>query len=166
MTVYTIPSDANPSWANTEQTRISLDVEFAFLGGERVRFTADPTDAAAEYAAEIFNRAAAGEFGPVADFVPQSRPPEADWRGFLQAMRTTTVFAALRGQARADVAANALATELRTALGEAALGMVEADTIQALVDELLPSLTPQQVAEIQAGIVAFGAPLTIESVDS
>jgi hypothetical protein len=89
-------------------------------------------------------------------------PPGPDWRGFLQALRTTTVFASLRGQARQDVAANALATELRTALGEAALGLVEADAIQGLLNELLPNLAPQQVVEIQAAITANNIPLITE----
>jgi hypothetical protein len=92
-------------------------------------------------------------------------PPGPDWRGFLAALRTTTVFAALRGQARQDVAANALATELRTALGEAALGLVDAATIQALLDELWPSLDATERGEILAGVEAFHIPLIEPAAD-
>lgn len=88
------------------------------------------------------------------------RAPGPDWRGFLEALRDTTVFAALRSQARVNVEANALATELRAALGEAALGLVDMDTIQGLLNELLPTLPPEQIAEIQGGIAAFNIPLT------
>jgi hypothetical protein len=94
-----------------------------------------------------------------AEQLAAERAPGPDWRGFLGALRTTTVFAALRGQARQDVAANALATELRTALGEAALGLVDAATIQALLDELWPSLDATERGEILAGVEAFHIPL-------
>lgn len=89
-------------------------------------------------------------------------PPPADWRGFLNALKQTTVFTTLRGNARADVAANALATEMRTALGEAALGLVDSLTIQALLDELIPTLTNEQVVEIQDLITANNIPLVTE----
>lgn len=88
--------------------------------------------------------------------------PPADWRGFLAALRGTTVFSALRSQARTDVAANALATELRTVLGEAALGMAEPAVVQALVTELLPSLSAPQIEEIATAAAAFHIPLTLE----
>jgi hypothetical protein len=94
-----------------------------------------------------------------AEQLAAEQAPGPDWRGFLGALRTTSVFAALRGQARQDVAANALATELRTALGEAALGLVDAATIQALLDELWPSLDATERGEILAGVEAFHIPL-------
>ena len=95
---------------------------------------------------------------------PADPPPPLgpDWRGFLAALRDTTVFQGLRGQARTDVGANALATELRLALGEAALGMVDTDSIQALLGELLPTLTVEQVAEIQENITTFNIPLSLD----
>jgi hypothetical protein len=89
-------------------------------------------------------------------------PPGPDWRGFLAALRDTTVFQGLRGAARADVAANALATELRLALGEAALGLVDVESIQALLSELLPTLDEPQVAEIATAIEEFHIPLALE----
>ena len=90
-------------------------------------------------------------------------PPPADWRGFLAALRSTSVFAGLRGQARADVGANALATELRTLLGEAALGMAEPEAVQELLDELVPTLNEAQIGEIQAGATAFNIPLRLSA---
>lgn len=94
---------------------------------------------------------------------PADPPPPlpADWRGFLAALRITTVFTSLRGQARADVAANALATELRTVLGEAALGMAEPAVIQGLLDELAPSLTAGQLAELSSLFTTYRIPLTL-----
>lgn len=89
-------------------------------------------------------------------------PVLPNWRGFLRDLRGTVVFTSLRGQARRDVAANALATELRTLLGEAALGLIEEDAIQALLSELLPSLPAPQVAEIQAAIAANNIPLQVQ----
>jgi hypothetical protein len=101
----------------------------------------------------------------IAEIEAEEAAPKPDWRGFLQALRRTTVFAALRGQARMDVAANALATELRTALGEAALGLVDAATIQALLDELWPSLDATERGEILAGVEAFHIPLIEPAAD-
>lgn len=99
---------------------------------------------------------AAGNTPEPADPPP---PPPADWRSFLTDLRQTTVFSSLQGQARVDVAANALATELRTTLGEAALGLVEPEVIQGLLDELLPTLTTEQIAEIDAAIAVHNIPL-------
>lgn len=101
---------------------------------------------------------AAGNTPEPADPPP---PPPADWRGFLAALRGTTVFSDLRVGARTDVATNALATELRTTLGEAALGLVEPQVIQGLLDELLPSLTPPKRTEIGDLITQFNIPLTV-----
>jgi hypothetical protein len=87
--------------------------------------------------------------------------PEPDWRGFLAALRGTTVFSGLRAQSRVDVGANALATELRTTLGEAALGMADAAVIQRLVNELAPSLSAAQKTELATLITANNIPLTV-----
>ncbi len=57
----------NPQWANAEQTAIDCTVVFDHIG-EPVPFTANPLDPLA-HGREIFERAAAGEFGPVADYV-------------------------------------------------------------------------------------------------
>lgn len=89
-------------------------------------------------------------------------PPDADWREFLNALKSSTVFAALRGQARLDVGANALATEMRLALGEAALGMADLESIQSLLEELLPTLSEEQVSEVATAIEQFNIPLILQ----
>lgn len=160
---YQVPENPNPAWANTEHTRLDLDVVFRHIGPGAVRLTVSNSTAEPDYVQSLFARAAGGEFGEVAPYVEQEVAPEPQWRDFLAALRATSVFATLRGQARVDVAVNALATELRTVLGEAALGMVEVAEVQELLDELLPTLTPEQVAEIEAGIAAFSIPLTMQA---
>lgn len=60
-------SVTNLRWANPEGTLIDCDVEFASLGP--VPFTASAADSA-PHSVEIFNRAVAGDFGPIADYVP------------------------------------------------------------------------------------------------
>lgn len=66
---YMVPADAgNPEWANKERTQINITVSFPHLGGEEVRYTAAKSDPGWEHSEEIFERAAAGEFGKVAPF--------------------------------------------------------------------------------------------------
>lgn len=64
---------SNPQWANAENTIIDCVVTFEQIG-EPVPFTANPQDVEA-HGREIFALCAAGEFGPVADYVP---PPEPE----------------------------------------------------------------------------------------
>ena len=61
----------NQQWANPESTLIDCVVTFDHIG-EPLPFTANPNDTEA-HGREIFARAAAGEFGEVAAYVP---PPE------------------------------------------------------------------------------------------
>ena len=91
-------------------------------------------------------------------------PPPPEWKGFLQDLRQTTVFNTLRSQSRIDVGANALATELRTELGEASLGISTEGNIQPLLDELSVGLSTSQKQEISDLIDTYNIPLTI-SVD-
>jgi hypothetical protein len=58
----------NPVWANAEHTMIDLTVRFAEIP-EDLPFTARPDDCE-EHGRAIFAAAVAGEFGPVAEFVP------------------------------------------------------------------------------------------------
>lgn len=59
----------NPKWSNSAQTRITCEVNFDDILEEFVPFTAV---ASGDYphTHEIFARCVAGEFGPVADYVP------------------------------------------------------------------------------------------------
>lgn len=61
----------DPKWANEEHTMIDVIVKFAQFGNE-IPFTATVRDT--PYAAEIFNRAVAGEVGPIAEYVPPTQP--------------------------------------------------------------------------------------------
>lgn len=64
----TLKTAKSPSWADAKKSRINLRVQFEELPGEELPFTAAPTDPEA-HGRDIFQRAVAGEFGPVAAFV-------------------------------------------------------------------------------------------------
>lgn len=64
----TVNSARNPQWANTAQTAINLEVDFDELDEQYVPFTATSYDSM-DYGVDIYNRAVAGEFGEIADFV-------------------------------------------------------------------------------------------------
>tara|TARA_Y100001937_G_C6993128_1_gene273024 strand:- start:298 stop:708 length:411 start_codon:yes stop_codon:yes gene_type:complete len=59
----------NPKWLNAEKNMIDLEVNFDHLEEDYVPFTASPTDSEAHCVA-IYNKAAAGDFGTVADYTP------------------------------------------------------------------------------------------------
>lgn len=66
----------NPVWANAEHTMIDLIVKFKHINQE-LAFTAVPDDSEA-HGREIFADAVAGEYGPVAEYVPEPIPePES-----------------------------------------------------------------------------------------
>ena len=56
-----------PEWKNEAHTLIDMLVTFPVIG--EFMFTASPSDIEA-HGRELFDRAAAGEFGVVAEFVP------------------------------------------------------------------------------------------------
>jgi hypothetical protein len=62
----------NPQWADAENTRIDLTVKFEKHANE-LPFSADPNDTEA-HGREIFAKAVAGEFGPVAEYEPPPPP--------------------------------------------------------------------------------------------
>ena len=62
----------DPRWANPEQTLIDLTIKWTGID-EELPFTASPTDTEAHGRA-IFAAAVAGDFGPIAEYVP---PPPA-----------------------------------------------------------------------------------------
>ena len=62
----------NPVWANAEHTMIDLTVRFAEIP-EDLPFTASPDDCE-EHGRAIFAAAAAGEYGPVAEYLPPPAP--------------------------------------------------------------------------------------------
>ena len=64
----TINSARNPKWANYQKTSINLEVNFDELDEESVEFNAHPDDIVS-WGPELFNRAVAGEFGEIAEWV-------------------------------------------------------------------------------------------------
>lgn len=68
-----ILSASNPAFANAANTLINLTIDTDKFGV--ITFTASPNDTAA-HGRDLFARAMAGEFGPVAAFVP-SVPSQA-----------------------------------------------------------------------------------------
>lgn len=83
------------------------------------------------------------------------------WKKFLAEIKKTNTFSLLRIQSRLDLGFNGLSTELRTELGEAALGISSEGTIQPLLDELSVGLTTSQKEELNSLIVEYRIPLTI-----
>ena len=68
-----IENAQNPKWINADHTLIDLEIEHPRYG--LIPFTASQTDTE-KSGREIFERAANGEFGTVADYV-QPPPPVA-----------------------------------------------------------------------------------------
>lgn len=65
----TVLSAHSPQWVDAHHSAIDLMIRFAHLGDEAVFFTASPNDVE-PHGQDIFNRAVAGEFGAVAEYVP------------------------------------------------------------------------------------------------
>lgn len=68
----TINAARNPKWADPEHSSIDLEVDFDELDEEYVDFNAHPDDIIS-WGPELYNRAVAGEFGTVAEWVA---PPD------------------------------------------------------------------------------------------
>jgi hypothetical protein len=79
-------NEKNPQWANVEKTAINLIVTHEIYG--EIPFTASPNDPE-EYGRVLYTQAAAGEFGPVAEFSPPVVPAEVSpvekLKNFLEA---------------------------------------------------------------------------------
>lgn len=56
----------NPQWANAQHTLIDLEIDHPEYGW--ILFTASPNDVE-EYGRQLYAEAAAGQFGPVAEYV-------------------------------------------------------------------------------------------------
>jgi len=63
----------NPVWANADHTMIDLTIKWDGIN-EELPFTASPTDCEAHGRA-IFEQAAAGAFGVVAEYIPPAEQP-------------------------------------------------------------------------------------------
>jgi len=155
------PQTAQPRYSRPGQPEIDLQVKFPALGPTPVWFTASPNDSAA-HGREIHARALQGEFGPIAPAAAEP-PLPPDWRGFLLAVKGTTIYQGLQEAAGLDLAANAIATELRLLLGEAALGMPDTAAIQEKLALIAAGLAPEDLQEIGGLIEAYLIPLALEA---
>lgn len=97
---------ANPQWADAAHTAIIAAVTFEKHGV--LPFGASASDVEA-HGREIFNRAVAGDFGPIAAYVAPTKTPrqlkrEAE-QGELDAAKQLPLVKQLRRMSRADVLA-------------------------------------------------------------
>lgn len=76
----------NPVWANAEQTLINCKVNFDHLPEELVPFTASASGIY-DHEKEIFEKAKAGEFGPVGAYVPPPLPTTEQKAAFVRFQR-------------------------------------------------------------------------------
>ena len=72
--MLTIESARDPRYSNSGSTTIDLVVKFVEMKHE-IPFTANPNDIT-EYGPDLFYRAKAGEYGPIAPYVPPEPIPE------------------------------------------------------------------------------------------
>lgn len=78
--MYTIEHASNPVYGNAEKTVVVLSVKFVEFD-EPMPFGATSYDPM-PYGVELFNRAVAGEFGPIADYVaPIATQPQPTVQG-------------------------------------------------------------------------------------
>lgn len=63
-------SVTNPTWANAEHSAINCIVDFTADGVGTVPFTANPLDTSNPSSKQIFEECVAGNYGPVAEYVP------------------------------------------------------------------------------------------------
>lgn len=68
--MLTIENAHSPAYGDADKTHIVLTVKFAEFA-EEMPFGATPYDSM-PYGVELYNRAIAGEFGPIADYTPPS----------------------------------------------------------------------------------------------
>lgn len=98
---------SNPRYRNAAGTRILLDCEFSHFPGEIMPFIASQTDVEA-HGRDIYARAVAGEFGPVAPYVKSqelinAEAAAAQAEADRQAAKTYGKLQALAGMTPAQV---------------------------------------------------------------
>lgn len=63
----------NPRWSNAEQSTIDCDITTSQFGDEVLPFTASPIDCE-PHGRAIFADIVAGNYGPIAEYVPPPAP--------------------------------------------------------------------------------------------
>jgi hypothetical protein len=71
--MHTILNAAFPQYASSDNALIDMIVVLSIFPNDKIPFTASPTDLE-EYGRELYKRAVAGEFGPVANYVVKTIP--------------------------------------------------------------------------------------------
>ena len=71
--MLTIQSATNPRWGTEDKSTVHLDVKFEEFN-EVLPFLATPYDPM-PYGVDLYNRAIAGEFGPIGDYVAPVTTP-------------------------------------------------------------------------------------------
>lgn len=85
-----------------------------------------------------------------------SRMKSADYVGFWQALIRSTVYATFKETAKTDLIANVLATELISLLGDAKANHVDVEALQVGIWEVVATLTPELVTELDGLMDAYG----------
>jgi len=119
MTIQLI-SAQNPQWANAEGSAVILECVFSHIPNELMPFCAKADDVEA-HGRDIFARAVAGEFGPIAEYVaptpaiPQVVSMRQARLALLEAGLLTQVSAAIQSAGEVAVIEWEYARELRRA---------------------------------------------------
>ena len=87
---------------------------------------------------------------------PAPAPPAPDYIAFWDALTTSTIYTAIRGQSFVSLPMNTLATELIALLGDAKAGRANETAIQQSMGAILTTgtFTAAQLTELQTALVA------------
>ena len=70
-----LTSLTNPQWSNSEHTAIDCEITTSQFGDEVLPFTASENDVE-PHGRALFSSIVAGDFGPIADYVPPPEPKQ------------------------------------------------------------------------------------------
>lgn len=145
----------NPSTAYPQHVRDGfIDITITLPNVGEIRHTAARVDPGAPHSEELYTRALAGEFGPIAA-APAPPAPAPNYIAFWDALTTSTIYTAIRTQSMASLPMNTLATELIALLGDAKAGRPNEAAIQQSMGAIFTTgtFTEEQLAELQAALV-------------
>jgi hypothetical protein len=145
------PTTANPQ--HVSDGLIDVTITLPSIG--EVRHTAARVDPGAPHSEELYARALAGEFGPIAA-APAPPPPTPNYIAFWDALTTSTIYTAIREQSFTSLPMNTLATELIALLGDAKAGRANEVAIQQSMGAILSvgTFTEEQLVELGAALAA------------
>ena len=151
MNYSVIPTTANPQHVSDGL----IDVTITLPGIGEVRYTAARYDPSAPHSEELYTRALAGEFGPIA-IAPEPPAPGPDYLAFWDALMVSTVYASIREQSFVSLPMNTLATEFIALIGDAKAGRANEAAIQQSMGAILATgtFTEEQLVELGAALAA------------